>query len=533
MAKTYINKVTFVAETTTPDGKTVRVILPESMVLDFSLGVGFKTQIVEELPETGDPRIIYLVPSEDEKANNVYVEYMYIEGEWECVGSTAAAVNLIIGTEDERLALVDVQEGVEFNETHYDEEEDKRWVVRYIRENGQWVELESPQTESVETVSLHVTTWDGQGVVSGLTVLVKDNNTQEVLNRTLDNNGNCTFDITKGHNYTIDVASLEGYRDIPDQTYTAGLDERSITLSFQRPETNYETINVHVTVYNNQLQDVTAQDTDLIGLQVTCEIQGGQTLTGTIGADHTCQFQVMYGETYTIKEPVVSGFMTRYATSWTHIAGVPMRQVPMHYVQWIDVGIYGIDDAGATYTHENIAQMTAEQKATIKYIGLNTSRLLAAGASFMYRLPVATQSKQWATANVEFDQSLLPFKQSHAAAVLDLDGQTNTESIIDIGDTEGVGTPAADYCFGETITVGGVTKHGFLGAYGQMYALAENIIELTAIHSLLGLAAPGFTSGLWWTSTQCNAGNAVRLIDGGFGSLTKTNNYTTMALFAL
>ena len=76
MAKTYINKVTFVAETTTPDGKTVRVILPESMVLDFSLGVGFKTQIVEELPETGDPRIIYLVPSEDEKANNVYVEYM-------------------------------------------------------------------------------------------------------------------------------------------------------------------------------------------------------------------------------------------------------------------------------------------------------------------------------------------------------------------------------------------------------------------------------------------------------------------------
>ena len=47
-------------------------------------------------------------------------------------------MNLIIGTEDERLALVDVQEGVEFNETHYDEQEDKRWVVRYIRENGQW-----------------------------------------------------------------------------------------------------------------------------------------------------------------------------------------------------------------------------------------------------------------------------------------------------------------------------------------------------------------------------------------------------------
>ena len=61
MAKTYINKVTFVTEMTTPDGKTVRVILPESMVLDFSAGVGFKTQIVEELPATGDPRTIYLI----------------------------------------------------------------------------------------------------------------------------------------------------------------------------------------------------------------------------------------------------------------------------------------------------------------------------------------------------------------------------------------------------------------------------------------------------------------------------------------
>ena len=77
MAKTYINKVTFVTEMTTPDGKTVRVILPESMVLDFSLGVGFKTEIVEELPETGDPRIIYLVPAEDEEEGNVYVEYLY------------------------------------------------------------------------------------------------------------------------------------------------------------------------------------------------------------------------------------------------------------------------------------------------------------------------------------------------------------------------------------------------------------------------------------------------------------------------
>lgn len=536
MAKTFKNLVTFITETTTPDGKTVRVILPESMVLDFSLGVGFKTQIVEELPSEGDPRIIYLVPSEDEQESNVYVEYLYIDGDWECVGSTAVATNLVIGTEEERLAFVGAVEGMEWHETHAADPEDpdsKAYVLRFLYEDGDWKKLEDPQTETVETASLHVSTYDGQGDVEGLQVGITDRNAQTVIHRILDANGNCTFDIPKGHTYIVSIQSLEGYRDIPDQTYVASLDSRSIGLTFLGYATSVETVNVHVTVYNNALQDITAQDTDMIGLTVTCQITNGDTLTAQVGADHTCQFQVPYGEEYTIIEPNVQGYMRRFAVQWVHTASVPQREVPMHYVEWINVGIYGINEGGQLFTHEDIAQMTAEQKAEIKYIGMNTSTLQAAGASFFYKVPKVTDSKQWASANVEFDQTLLPFKQSHAAAVQDLDGETNTEKIIDIGDTMGVGTEAADYCFAQKATIAGATKDGFLGAYGQMCELIANRTELDALHTLLGVATLGIQSGYWWTSTQCNAGNAVILYNGGFNNGIKGTRNTTMALFAL
>lgn len=536
--KTFINKVTFVTETTTRDGKTVRVILPESMVLDFSLGVGFKPEIVEELPETGDPRVIYLVPAEDEQEGNVYTEYMYIGGEWECIGSTAISVevNLIIGSQEERLALENPKEGLEFNQVDFDEEFQKYRVTRYIRENGAWVELDSPQTESEETVSLHVTTWDGEGTVEGLNVGITDNTTHATYSRILDHFGNCSFKITKGHTYTITVEDLSGYHSLPDETFKASMDERPVTMVFQPVATNYETVIAHITVYNKNLVDVTNQDTDFIGLAIELQVEGEATpRTGTIGQNHQCTFTVEYGKTYSLTAPTVEGYRIRFNASkqFTHTAGVPQRELPMHYMEWNADGVFGLDANGDTYDYDTIEAMTAQERTSIIAIGINSSRLQAANAGFCYKLPTGATGKQWANQNVEFDQTLLPFKQSHAAAVLDLNGAQNTQNIIDIGDSMGVETPAADYCQAQTLTIGGETKTGFLGAYGQMYALAENIAVLNALHSLLGISLPGFTGGIWWTSPQYNATLAVGLNYGGFNDINKLTSNTTMALFAL
>jgi hypothetical protein len=97
-----------------------------------------------------------------------------------------------------------------------------------------------------------------------------------------------------------------------------------------------------------------------------------------------------------------------------------------------------------------------------------------------------------------------------------------------------VETPAADYCQSQILSIGGESKIGFLPAYGQLYALAENIAVINALHGLLGYSSPGFTSGRWWSSTQYNAGYAVELYNGSFyGGNLKTNNYATLVCWAL
>lgn len=458
------------------------------------------------------------------------VRYMYDGTAWvEIKGG-----NLLIGTQAEREALVNPAEGLEFNQVTYDSSTETYSVRRYIRENGQWIELESPQTQSNETVSLHVSTYDGQGVLTGLAVGVTDNTAQTSQSLVLDASGNCTFQIPKNHSYTISVADLAGYHSIPDETFRASMDERSINLVFQAATSNYETIIVQVTIKNAQGQDITSTDTDFVGLDVNCAITGGQTLTAQIGSNHQCQFQVPYGSVYTITDPTApSGYKSQYQTTFSHTASIPQRYISMHYIVWAADGIYGVKADGSLYNYEAIEAMSSAEREEIIAVAINTSRLQTANAGFMYKLPTTTQGKQWADQNVEFDQSLLPYKSNHNAAILDLDGAGNTQKIISIGDSMSVETPAADYCYAQTLTIGGVAKNGFLGAYGQMYALSENIVVLNALHTLLGKAAGGFTSGSWWASTQASATGAVYLNNGGFGTNYKTGSNTSVALFAL
>lgn len=52
---------------------------------------GIRFETIDELPETGVQNVIYLVPN-NQTGNNVKDEYMWIDGAWELLGSTA--VNL-------------------------------------------------------------------------------------------------------------------------------------------------------------------------------------------------------------------------------------------------------------------------------------------------------------------------------------------------------------------------------------------------------------------------------------------------------
>ena len=51
-------------------------------------------KIVTSLPETGDENTLYFVPSTNPESNNVYDEYMYIDGMWEYIGSKSLKIDL-------------------------------------------------------------------------------------------------------------------------------------------------------------------------------------------------------------------------------------------------------------------------------------------------------------------------------------------------------------------------------------------------------------------------------------------------------
>ena len=50
---------------------------------------GFHAEMLDSLPETGDSNVLYLVPKSTSAEQNVYDEYLWINGAFELVGTTA------------------------------------------------------------------------------------------------------------------------------------------------------------------------------------------------------------------------------------------------------------------------------------------------------------------------------------------------------------------------------------------------------------------------------------------------------------
>lgn len=78
--------------------------------------VGFAPAIVDSLPTTNiNSHTLYLVPADDAINSNGYLEYLYIDGKWECVGSTIIDFSMIgdltqLTTEDKTTLVAAINE---------------------------------------------------------------------------------------------------------------------------------------------------------------------------------------------------------------------------------------------------------------------------------------------------------------------------------------------------------------------------------------------------------------------------------------
>ena len=342
--------------------------------------------------------------------------------------------------------------------------------------------------------------------------------------------GECSFNVQIGHIYEVSLPVLEQYPQPVPLTYTASMASRKIEYAYNEAELLYEQVNIRTRVVS--VQDGVEM---LDGLLAVARCTDGTAYVGEFSNGHA-EITIPYGKEYTIAYPTVGGYYHDHAND-TFVSGVASREIYVHYY-WRSFGVNGLDADGNLYTLDEIKAL--EDKSIIVAASYNDAELEVAdrgdgttGCGFMWKIGETTASAQWAVSNVEFDTARLPFVTSDAIGLQHCAGARYTQYIIEIGEEISVATPAATNCRNSTITIGGVTRNGYLPAYGQLRRLALNYSAVQALYSALGKTAPAITSGFWWTSCQVSAQYAVILYNGGFGNDYKTDGNSVLRVYDL
>lgn len=105
-----------------------------SCTLDTSL-----YSIVTELPETGLPNKIYLLPSTETEEGNIYTEYGYVNNKWEEIGKYKADVNLepyerALHLPSDVVKALDVQSGANYVNVYSYKEDLDRGILSEVSE---------------------------------------------------------------------------------------------------------------------------------------------------------------------------------------------------------------------------------------------------------------------------------------------------------------------------------------------------------------------------------------------------------------
>ncbi len=470
--------------------------------------------------------------------------------------------NLMVGTQSERLAYP-AYDGLEWNEIGKDGK-----VMRWLYTEGKWEQIEVPQTSPVETVYLHVIKTGGDLVLTGIQVRVYNHTTGESLsNILLDTNGQAVFEITKGDKYTITMPSQDGYVNIPSTTFTASIDQHTITLAYRSistPENPYEQVRFRVTAYNYLLEDTEELRKEFVGTIVTMDVFDGvtgakTTFTATIDETYTAVFSdlIKWGDTYIIHNPHKDGFVALYDKDITRVASQATGVSIGYYMETPTSDVMLVDEDWKMYDYDTLSSMKDNGETLPTPFGLfiNTSTLQENNASFFVKGLYYNQqlSKQWASQNIEFNKNELPYLNTLALASKDFDGVNNTDKIIRIGESltasgKAVTTLAATYCRQQTIERPQIdesgnpildedgnpkknTYRGYLPAFGELYQLGRISNSVIAIQMLYDNKIVNINSGNWWSSSQYSAPYAVDLYNGGFDNYGKTASLTTLPLF--
>lgn len=372
----------------------------------------------------------------------------------------------------------------------------------------------------------------------------------------LSTDGECNFEIPLGNRYSITLPFVDGYTQPQALVYTASVSIRTI-------EYNYDNLNEYLTIRIAVRSEDSGHTAAMFnGLEVVCKGANGVNYTGTI-QNGQVTILIPFGISYTIAMPQFDGLAHNH-TNETFVAGLTARNLVYSYVDYNNLHVYGLDAEGNAYTIADIQEMGVEAAATKIIAGAYNDATLAnaprkdggVGCGFAFLTTSPNFNASWVQANIDFgvNNTVVAdaitagalvegcgYYTNHNQAFAIKDGAGESALVMQVGRVladagllnQSNPTPAFQAAFNKKLTIAGVERSGFLPAFGQIYALNSSKNELDLFFAALGKTAPSIHSGVWWTSCQFNATNAVLLGGGGFDRYIKAYNCNVLCCFDL
>lgn len=273
---------------------------------------------------------------------------------------------------------------------------------------------------------------------------------------------NLVFQVPYNSEYTITSSNVEGY-----------------SITNDTPGTVSGTRQVNLT-YNTEVVTVTTA-------------QSGVTLTIN-GNTYTEPVKIAWGESYPVTGSTVTGYSV---SSETITASQASRTVTVTYDE-LRSGIYVMDASGN--------EIDAAQ-ATSSCIGV-VVRDADKGVAFLIPKVTSADTTRYWDSNYSSNGEISGILTTTDAttAKTDYAGASNTDKIRAV---QSATNQAAGYCYSKTLTIGGVTKHGYLGSCGEWYLAWQNKSAIDT--ALQNIGSQALKSNYYWTSTQDSDDDAWRL----------------------
>lgn len=420
------------------------------------------------------------------------------------------------------------------------------WDVTKAQQTSVFAQLTTLRMGDDEQVQVTISSADGQLNVEGLDVLCEYDDIKET--RQTDAHGVASFTIPKGKVYKLSISQQTGYYPLSAQTYKALADNRYVEFRFSKELSGVEHVSVTPLV---STADGSGVCTPFIGKEIKVYITGKDAKSVIVGENGWALFDVPIGKEYRVEFPHVDNYTTpadlKFTAELAHRVIIPQWAL---YIGEDDV-LIACDD-GIEYTFD--AYQALEVKPEMLAIHICPSILTKADSGIEgvsgcdFYLPFANEwvNKQFCSQNILFT-SLPEIISSTSGGSNDIHfcykGLYNTQQILAEAPGKGVTTAACSYCASQTLTIkkrgmsGEVatkTLQGFLGEYGQLFAIKTAQSAINAIRAFKGLSAMNIASGHWWSCTQRSSSGMWCMTNGSPNDYynSKTNQGTTLPLYA-